>query len=115
MGRSCEFACPLWRWGSNHRGRREILESAAEIFFQDRWFCLLRVAALCRRVGALLENIAVAGAHHQLRPVNPHLYFAPLTGIRGALRIITKTVLTPQLFSYRTKRHVNIDLFRVVE
>ena len=75
---------------------------------------MLRVA-LRGRICAGLENIAVASAHHEFRPVDANLDRASLSRTRRVLRIIAQTVLTSQLFGYRAKRHIEILLLGVIE
>ena len=75
----------------------------------------MAVAALRRRVGARLENVTVASAHHQLRPVDADLDTASLARMRRVLWIVTQTVLTSQFFSHRAKRDIKILLPGVIK
>ena len=75
----------------------------------------MTVTALRRRVCVWLENITVASAHRQFRPVDAHLDIASLSRMRCVFRVVTKTVLTSQLFSHRTKRDIKILLLGIVQ
>ena len=75
----------------------------------------MTVTALRRRVCARLENITIARAHRQFRPVDAHLDIASLPCMRCIFRIIAKTVLTSQLLGHRTKRDLKILLLGIVK
>ena len=75
----------------------------------------MSVATLRRRVCARLENVTIASAHRQFWPVDAHLDIASLSWMRCVFRIVAKTVLTSQLFSYRTKRDIKILLLSIVK
>src|SRR6267142_267018 len=96
MGLSCDFPESSV---VNSRARNFLTEDteeskrSAKFLFQYRWFRRL-VVALGGRVCAGLENVAVASANYQFRPVDANLDCASFSGTRGVFRIVTKTVLT---------------------
>ena len=75
----------------------------------------MTVTALRRRVCARLENITIARAHRQFRPVDAHLDIASLPCMRCIFRIVAKTVLPSQLLGHRTERDLKILLLGIVK
>src|SRR5438128_11308509 len=92
-----------------------VLTLSRKIFLQNRRPPCLTVTALRRRVCARLENITVASAHRQFRPVDAHLDIASLSWMRCVFWIVAKTVLTSQLLGHRTKRDLKILLLGIVK
>ena len=73
------------------------------------------IVSLRGRVCTGLEDVAVASANHQFRPVDTNLDRAPLSRTRRVFRIVAQTVLSSQLFGHRSKRDVEILLLSIVE
>ena len=92
-----------------------VLSFSREILLQDLRPPCLTVTALRRRVCAGLENVTVASANRQFWPVDAHLDIASLSWMRCVFRVVTKAVLTSQLFSNRTKRDIKILLLGIVK